>query len=182
MQSSQMTPWFLPDTWSCVLLRQGNTGIHPKRKFHIPHTHTARIINMGIHANLLVWRKKPVLHFNTPISATKVLRCAHCKTEIRPNQDAARAILSVRRKTVRLAVQLSMKELLSISWLPKELSLQSPKIYEVLTFNFKNGHSFMSLENANGDRYAIRDVSNRDLEADQMDSLYRFFKQARLCI
>jgi len=124
--------------------------------------------------------KEPVLHFNTPISATKALRCAHCKTEIRPNQDTVRAILSVRRKTVRLAVQLNMKELLSISWLSKELSLQSPKVYEVLTFNFKNGHSFMSLENANGDRYAIRDVSNRDLEADPMDPLYRFFQASKV--
>ncbi len=89
------------------------------------------------------------------------LTCTKCKNRV-PHTNLTKSVsLESRRHKVfvRTKVQ-SLDELLSLSFAKRgDVELELP-LYETMCFNFRNGHTYLSVENEKGECQAVRDITH----------------------
>ena len=68
------------------------------------------------------------------------------------------------KKKLTVEIPLPFKELLNLSWVGK-LTLDRFDLTESITFDFWNGHTFLTLRDADKNRLAVTDITGQDLFA-----------------
>ena len=61
---------------------------------------------------------------------------------------------------MKISRRLDLKELFSIKWLPNQLRITEFELYETITFHWKKGRTFVALEDGNGNKLQLYDISN----------------------
>lgn len=90
-----------------------------------------------------------------------IYACPECRCESNLFSKTVRCELNYRRHKLSISRQIDdTKALLSVSWLKGTVSVNFP-MYEELTFNFRNGHTFVRLLDRNGAAIATCDVTER---------------------
>lgn len=118
------------------------------------------------------------LRFNTPLSGITYYVCPHCGVGLNPSEHALSVIVRTDKSKIKIMRALEPKDYFSLTW-AKEIQAPHLNLYEAITFNLGNGHTFVSLENEAGEKYAVRDISNIDLQemrSDPIVMLLRFYK------
>ncbi len=96
-----------------------------------------------------------------PMLENVIYTCPECRCESNLFSKIVRCELNYRRHKLSISRQIDdTKTLLSVSWLKETVSVNFP-MYEELTFNFRNGHTFVRLLDRNGAAIATCDVTER---------------------
>lgn len=104
-----------------------------------------------------------IMFFNTPVEGLKQLVCPHCGAVLPPSEHAVHAIIRAKKNKIKVLRRLDLEDGVSITWI-KDFEVPEFELYETITFNLRNGHTYVSLENEAGTKYAIRDISNDELK------------------
>lgn len=96
-----------------------------------------------------------------PVLEKIIYTCPECRCESNLFSKIVRCELNYRRHKLSISRQIDdTKALLSVSWLKGTVSVNFP-MYEELTFNFRNGHTFVRLLDRNGAAIATCDITER---------------------
>lgn len=96
-----------------------------------------------------------------PMLENVIYTCPECRCESNLFSKIVRCELNYRRHKLSISRQIDdTKTLLSVSWLKRTVRVNFP-MYEELTFNFRNGHTFVRLLDRNGAAIATCDVTER---------------------
>lgn len=96
-----------------------------------------------------------------PVLENVIYTCPECRCESNLFSKIVRCELNYRRHKLSISRQIDdTKALLSVSWLKGTVNVNFP-MYEELTFNFKNGHTFVRLLDRNKAAIATCDVTER---------------------
>ena len=101
------------------------------------------------------------LIFHIPASAGDDLCCAHCGARISEATQAQQVSIRERRSKLSVSVRIGITDLLQIHW-AGSIRISEPALTECLTFNLRNGHTYLSLH-GEAAAYAIRDLTNEDV-------------------
>lgn len=117
--------------------------------------------------------------FNTPVTHHNEFICPKCKLQFLKSKGTVKVIISSGRKKIKVSRKLSLKDMLSIRWTDSRISLCSFEIYETVTFNLRNGHTFVSIENEQGRRLKVRDISNVNVDFWQEDPIFNLISNCK---
>ncbi len=118
-------------------------------------------INAWVFPQVSLFEEQPGnLVFNTPIDTIDKFVCPRCSAVLSPSKGFIDASLTVNKKGVKISRRLEFKELFAIKWLPDQLCITEFELYETITFHLKNGRTFVALEDRNGNKLQVRDISN----------------------
>lgn len=118
------------------------------------------------------------LLFNTPVKGLRHFRCPHCGALLSPSEHSFDVVIGVKNRKIKVLRKLTFGDYFSIGWL-KGFQMSACDLYETITFNLRNGHTYVSLESDTGIRYGIRDISNddvRNMSGDPIFELLRVYK------
>lgn len=119
-----------------------------------------------------------IMHFNDPISEIAHFICPHCKAGLTPSKREIHVTIRTNKNIIKIMRALDLENYFSIKWMD-QLEISEFDLYETITFNLRNGHTYVSLENTTGAKLAVRDVSNddvTDLTDDPIFELIRIYK------
>ena len=105
-------------------------------------------------------RQPKTLILNRPIEVMNVFVCPKCNSVSFPRKGFVDVLFTADRKVMKITRRLEMKELFKIKWSANKICITNFELYEAITFNLKNGHTFVSLEDARGEKLQAHDVSN----------------------
>ncbi len=118
-------------------------------------------INAWEFPQLSMFEEQPdKLIFNAPINITDQFVCPRCSTALSPSKGFVDVSITVNKRGVKISRRLEFKELFAIKWLPDQLCITEFELYETITFHLKKGRTFVALEDRNGNRLQVRDISN----------------------
>lgn len=96
-----------------------------------------------------------------PVLENVIYTCPECRCESNLFSKIVRCELNYRRHKLSISRQIDdTKALLSVSWLKGTVSVNFP-MYEELTFNFRNGHTFVRLLDRNGAAIETCDITEQ---------------------
>lgn len=70
---------------------------------------------------------------------------------------------------------LDLEDFFSIKWIDQP-EISEFDLYETITFNLRNGHTYVSLENETGRKYAVRDISNTNITNMSQDPIFELIQ------
>lgn len=118
-------------------------------------------INAWEFPQLSMFEEQPdKLTFNEPINITDHYVCPRCSTALSPSKGFVDVSITVNKRGVKISRRLEFKELFAIKWLPDQLCITEFELYETITFHLKKGRTFVALENENGNKLQVYDISN----------------------
>ncbi len=89
------------------------------------------------------------------------LYCNHCGHESAPVEGQYQVRLSRQGHLVHLSVNLmGLEDLMRCRWMENCALDLGAGLYERVTFNFRNGHTYLQLCSGTGDRLVVRDITN----------------------
>lgn len=100
------------------------------------------------------------LLFNRPIETMEKFVCPRCNMMSHPSKGFIDVLFTVDRKIIKIFRKLELKELFQIKWGADKICITNFELYEAITFNLKNGHTFVSLEDGRGEKLKMHDISN----------------------
>lgn len=100
------------------------------------------------------------LIFNRPIEAMSYFICPRCNMKSYPSKGFVDVMFSVNRKQIIISRKLEMKEWFQIKWGAEKICITGFELYETITFNLKSGRTFVSLEDGQGQKIQVCDISN----------------------
>lgn len=112
------------------------------------------------------------LVFNRPIETMDYFICPKCNMESYPSKGFVDVLFTVDKRKIRISRKLELKEWFQIEWGADKICITDFELYETITFNLKNGHTFVSLENGCGEKLQIRDISNRKPNLNSDDPIF----------
>lgn len=87
------------------------------------------------------------------------------------------AKISVNRKKITVFRQLESSEIFRITWFSGEIDPAAFPIWESVTFNFRNGHTFLSLESNTANRLSCYDITNQKISNPKDDPIWELIFQ-----
>ena len=103
------------------------------------------------------------LSFNDPIGRMEQFTCPHCSTKLVADDCKFHVVIRSGRKKIKILRELnSFDDYFAVNWI-KDFQTSDFDLYETITFNLRNGHTSVSLENSTGEKLAVRDISNDDV-------------------
>lgn len=112
------------------------------------------------------------LPLNKPIEKPKSFACPKCGAESAPSEGMITVRFQVRKKSIAISRQLEPPEIFRAPWFSGEISASDFPVWESVTFNFKNGHTFLSLKNDAGDPLKHYDMTNRKINDPLSDPIW----------
>lgn len=120
-----------------------------------------QLIDMWLAQQTSMFEKLPkTLLFNRPIEAMEKFVCPRCNMISHPSKGFIDVLFIVDRKTIKIFRKLELKELFQIKWGADKICITDFELYEAITFNLKNGHTYVSLEDGRGEKLKVHDISN----------------------
>lgn len=120
-----------------------------------------QLIDMWLAQQTSMFEKLPkTLLFNRPIEAMEKFVCPRCNMISHPSKGFIDVLFIVDRKTIKIFRKLELKELFQIKWGADKICITNFELYEAITFNLKNGHTYVSLEDGRGEKLKVHDISN----------------------
>lgn len=120
-----------------------------------------QLIDMWLAQQTSMFEKLPkTLLFNRPIEAMEKFVCPRCNMISHPSKGFIDVLFIVDRKTIKIFRKLELKELFQIKWGANKTCITNFELYEAITFNLKNGHTYVSLEDGRGEKLKVHDISN----------------------
>lgn len=120
-----------------------------------------QLIDMWLAQQTSMFEKLPkTLLFNRPIEAMEKFVCPRCNMISHPSKGFIDVLFIVDRKTIKIFRKLELKELFQIKWGANKICITNFELYEAITFNLKNGHTYVSLEDGRGEKLKVHDISN----------------------
>lgn len=120
-----------------------------------------QLIDMWLAQQTSMFEKLPkTLLFNRPIEAMEKFVCPRCNMISHPSKGFIDVLFIVDRKTIKIFRKLELKELFQIKWGADKICITNFELYEAITFNLKNGHTYVSLEDGRGEKLKVYDISN----------------------
>ena len=103
------------------------------------------------------------ISFNDPIGRMDRFTCPHCSTKLVADERKYHVIIRSGRRKIKILRELNnFEDYFAVSWI-KDFQTTDFDLYEAITFNLRNGHTSVSLENSTGEKLAVRDISNDDV-------------------
>lgn len=120
-----------------------------------------QLIDMWLAQQTSMFEKLPkTLLFNRPIEAMEKFVCPRCNMISHPSKGFIDVLFIVDRKTIKIFRKLELKELFQFKWGADKICITNFELYEAITFNLKNGHTYVSLEDGRGEKLKVHDISN----------------------
>lgn len=120
-----------------------------------------QLIDMWLAQQTSMFEKLPkTLLFNRPIEAMEKFVCPRCNMISHPSKGFIDVLFIVDRKTIKIFRKLELKELFQFKWGADKICITDFELYEAITFNLKNGHTYVSLEDGRGEKLKVHDISN----------------------
>ena len=120
-----------------------------------------QLIDMWLAQQTSMFEKLPkTLLFNRPIEAMEKFVCPRCNMISHPSKGFIDVLFIVDRKTIKIFRKLELKELFQIKWGADKICITNFELCEAITFNLKNGHTYVSLEDGRGEKLKVHDISN----------------------
>ena len=120
-----------------------------------------QLIDMWLAQQTSMFEKLPkTLLFNRPIETMEKFVCPRCNMISHPSKGFIDVLFTVDRKIIKIFRKLELKELFQIKWGADKICITNFELYEAITFNLKNGHTFVSLEDGRGEKLKMHDISN----------------------
>lgn len=120
------------------------------------------------------------LIFNRPIEAMNYFICPKCNTGSRPSKEFVDVYFTIDSKAVKISQKLELKELFKIKWSADKICITDFELYETITFNLKNGHTFVSLEDGGGEKLQVHDISNTKANLYSDDPIFELINLYKL--
>lgn len=120
------------------------------------------------------------LVFNRPIEAMDYFICPKCNTGSRPSKGFIDVLFIVDRKTIKIFRKLELKEWFQIKWGADKICITNFELYEAITFNLKNGHTYVSLEDGCGEKLKVHDISNTKANLYSDDPIFELINLYKL--
>lgn len=89
-----------------------------------------------------------------------------------PSKVFIDVLFTIDKRKIRISRKLELKEWFQIEWGADKICITDFELYETITFNLKNGHTFVSLEDSCGEKLQIRDISNRKPNLNSDDPIF----------
>ena len=112
------------------------------------------------------------LVFNRPIGTMNYFICPKCNMESHQSKGFVDVLFTVDKRKIRISRQLELKEWFQIEWGADKICITEFELYETITFNLRNGHTFVSLEDGCGKKLQMRDISNRKPDLNSDDPIF----------
>lgn len=120
-----------------------------------------QLIDMWLAQQTSMFEKLPkTLLFNRPIEAMEKFVCPRCNMISHPSKGFIDVLFIVDRKTIKIFRKLELKELFQFKWGADKICITNFELYEAITFNLKNGHTYVSPEDGRGEKLKVHDISN----------------------
>lgn len=120
-----------------------------------------QLIDMWLAQQTSMFEKLPkTLLFNRPIEAMEKFVCPRCNMISHPSKGFIDVLFIVDRKTIKIFRKLELKELFQFKWGADKICITNFELYEAITFNLKNGHTYVTLEDGRGEKLKVHDISN----------------------
>lgn len=120
-----------------------------------------QLIDMWLAQQTSMFEKLPkTLLFNRPIEAMDYFICPKCNTGSRPSKGFIDVLFTADERKIRISRKLELKEWFQIKWGADKICITNFELYEAITFNLKNGHTYVSLEDGRGEKLKVHDISN----------------------
>lgn len=129
--------------------------------YHNDQMEPHQLIDMWLAQQTSMFEKLPkTLLFNRPIEAMEKFVCPRCNMISHPSKGFIDVLFIVDRKTIKIFRKLELKEWFQIKWGADKICITNFELYEAITFNLKNGHTYVSLEDGRGEKLKVHDISN----------------------
>ena len=129
--------------------------------YHNNQMESHQLIDMWLAQQTSMFEKLPkTLLFNRPIEAMEKFVCPRCNMISHPSKGFIDVLFIVDRKTIKIFRKLELKELFQFKWGADKICITNFELYEAITFNLKNGHTYVSLEDGRGEKLKVHDISN----------------------
>ena len=140
-----------------------------------------QLIDMWLAQQTSMFEKLPkTLLFNRPIEAMEKFVCPRCNMISHPSKGFIDVLFIVDRKTIKIFRKLELKELFQIKWGADKICITNFELYEAITFNLKNGHTFVSLEDGGGEKLQVHDISNIKTDLYSVDTIFELINLYKL--
>lgn len=116
-----------------------------------------------------------VLSFNTPVEKVRRFICPHCGAVLTSGERSLDITIRTKKRRIVILRRLDFKDFFSVKWL-NGFQTSECDLYETITFNLRNGHTYVSLESGAGTKLAVRDISNADLSTMSGDPVFELFQ------
>lgn len=124
-------------------------------------------------------RQPKTLMFNKPTEVMDRFICPRCNMGSCPSKGFIDVFFTIDRKAIKISRKLGLKELFKIKWSDAKLCLPGFDLYETITFNLKNGRTFVSLEDGQGKKLQVHDISNTKTDLYSADPIFELINLYR---
>ena len=100
------------------------------------------------------------LVFNKPREETSDFICPKCNAISHQSKGFVDVTFTVDKKKIIISRKLELQDWLQIKWCVDNICTTEAQLYETITFNLRNGHTFVSLEDGHDKKIQIRDITN----------------------
>ena len=122
-----------------------------------------RIAEWADRQTRLFHRQSPELRFREPMLPQKWFICPLCRMASRKSVGDIRVRVRSEQKKVIISLALGIEDLFAIPWV-SSLQIGSEELYETVTFHLQKHRIYLTVEDKNGVRYAVRDISNEPIK------------------
>lgn len=119
------------------------------------------LLNVWLSQQISFFDELPsVLVFNNPIEEMSFFICPKCNMKSHQSKGFVDVLFVVDKRKIKISRKLELQEWFQIEWGADKICITEFELYETITFNLRNGHTFVSLEDGCGEKLQIRDISN----------------------
>lgn len=123
-------------------------------------------------------RELPELRFREPVLPQKGFICPLCRMASRKSVGDIRVRVRKERGKISISLALGIEDLFAIPWV-SSLQIGNEELYETVTFHLRKHRIYLTVEDENGDRYAVRDISNvtmKEIADEPVIKAFRLYK------
>ena len=119
------------------------------------------LLNVWIEQQISWFDELPsALVFNKPREETSDYICPKCNAISHRSKGFVDVTFTVDKKKIIISRKLELQDWLQIKWCVDNICTTEAQLYETITFNLRNGHTFVSLEDGHDKKIQIRDITN----------------------
>ena len=119
------------------------------------------LLNVWLSQQISFFDELPsVLVFNNPIEEMSFFISPKCNMKSHQSKGFVDVLFAVDKRKIKISRKLELQEWFQIEWGADKICITEFELYETITFNLRNGHTFVSLEDGCGEKLQIRDISN----------------------
>lgn len=116
-----------------------------------------------------------IMSFNFPVKKLERFICPRCNAVLSPSINELHVMIRAEKNKIKIMRALDFEDFFSIKWIDQP-EISEFDLYETITFNLRNGHTYVSLENETGRKYAVRDISNTNITNMSQDPIFELIQ------